>query len=335
LSFHELIITGKIALQSSVLLKLARQGIKMLKQEPEYQIAELLQEYHTKTGHWISIGTVESATGGRIGDKITNVPGSSEYFAGSIVSYSNEIKTRVVGVKPETIAVHGAVSSETAIEMAVGGRAFLNVDVCISDTGIAGPGGDTPGKPVGLFYIGIASDDMTLSELHRLHGNREENKKDAAIAALNLLKNFVVSRVDKLYKNSSETDRIVTCFLEHNGKILLLKRSNEVRAYKGLWAGVSGYITTDTIKQAYAEIREETGLTGEDIVLSSQGESLEIIDRESNHTWIVHPFLFHVNTPDMIKTDWEHTEVQWIHPDELSNYITVPGLKRTLERVLR
>lgn len=311
----------------------------MTKQEPEYQIAELLQEYHRKTGKWITIGTVESATGGRIGDKITNVPGSSEYYAGSIVSYSNEIKTRVIGVKPETIGVHGAVSSDTAIEMAVGGRALLNVDVCISDTGIAGPAGDTagdtPGKPVGLFYIGIASDDMTLSEQHRLHGNREENKRDAAIAALNLLKNYVVSRIDKLNENASIADRIVTCFLEYDGKILLLKRSDEVRAYKSLWAGVSGYITTDTIKQAYTEIREETGLTGEDIVLSSQGEPIEIIDRETDHTWIVHPFLFHVNAPDRIKTDWEHMEARWIYPDELSNYITVPGLKQTLERVFR
>ncbi|MEJ2738736.1 MAG: nicotinamide-nucleotide amidohydrolase family protein, partial [Dehalococcoidia bacterium] len=278
---------------------------------------------------------VESATGGRIGDKITNVPGSSEYYVGSIVSYSNEIKTKVAGVDPETLAVRGAVSSETAVEMAAGGRALLNVDICISDTGIAGPSGDTPGKPVGLFYIGIASDDMTLSEQHRLHGNREENKRDAAIASLNLLKNYLISRIDKLNESLSGADRVVTCFLEYNGKVLLLKRSYEVRAYKGLWAGVSGYITTDAIKQAYIEIQEETGLTEKDIILSAQGKPLEIIDPETDRTWIVHPFLFHVNTPDIIKTDWEHTEIRWIYPDELANYTTVPGLRQTLERVLR
>jgi nicotinamide-nucleotide amidase len=303
--------------------------------EPEYQIAELLQEYHARTGEWITIGTVESATGGRIGDKITNVPGSSEYFMGSIISYSNEIKTKVAGVDPVTLAVHGAVSPETAVEMAVGGRALLNVDVCISDTGIAGPTGDTPGKPVGLFYIGIASDDMTLSKQHILHGNREENKRDAARSALNILKDYIVSRTDSLHESSSGADRVVTCFLEHDGKILLLKRSDKVRAYKGLWAGVSGYITTDTIKQAYTEIREETGLAEKDITLSSYGEPLEIIDRETDHIWIVHPFLFHIDSLDRIQTDWEHSEIRWINPGDISHYATVPGLKQTLERVLR
>jgi nicotinamide-nucleotide amidase len=307
----------------------------MIAQELEYQIAELLQEYHKKTGEWITIGTVESATGGRIGDKITNVPGSSEYYVGSIISYSNEIKTKVAGVDPETLNVHGAVSAETAVQMAVGGRALLNVNVCISDTGIAGPTGDTTGKPVGLFYIGIASDDMTLSEQHRLHGNREENKRDAARAALNLLKDYMVSRINKIHQSSSGADRVVTCFLEHDGKILLLKRSNKVHTYKGQWAGVSGFINTDAMKQAYTEIQEETGLTKEDITLSSQGEPLEIIDREIDRTWIVHPFLFHIDSPDRIKTDWEHSEIRWIYPAELSSYTTVPGLKHTLERVLR
>ena len=307
----------------------------MTAQELEYQIAELLKEYHTKTGEWITIGTVESATGGRIGDKITNVPGSSEYYVGSIISYSNEVKIEVAGVDPETLAARGAVSPETAVEMAVGGRSLLNVDVCISDTGIAGPTGNLPDKPVGLFYIGIASDDMTLSEQHSFHGNREENKRDTARAALKLLKDYMVFRIDKLNKSLSGADRVVTCFLEYNGKVLLLKRSNKVRAYKGLWAGISGYITSNALKQAYIEIEEETGFTEKDITLSSQGEPLEIIDREIDRTWIVQPFLFHVNSPEGIKTDWEHTETRWIYPDELPNYTTVPGLKQTLERVLR
>jgi 8-oxo-dGTP diphosphatase len=176
---------------------------------------------------------------------------------------------------------------------------------------------------------------MTLSKQHILHGNREENKRDAARIALNLLKDYVVSRIDNLHESSSGADRVVTCFLEHDGKVLLLKRSDEVRAYKGLWAGVSGYITTDTMQQAYTEIREETGLTEKDITLSSRGEPLEIVDRETDHTWIVHPFLFHIDSPDRIKTDWEHSETQWINPEEISHYTTVPGLKQTLERVLR
>src|SRR4030042_5231549 len=96
--------------------------------ELEHEIAELIQQYQAKTGKLLTIGTVESATGGRISDKITNVSGSSDYYKGSIVSYSNEAKTGIVGVKKQTLKKHGAVSSQTAIEMAEGGRKLLKVD---------------------------------------------------------------------------------------------------------------------------------------------------------------------------------------------------------------
>src|SRR4030042_1474919 len=125
----------------------------------EEEIARLLQQYQAKTGKLLTIGSVESATGGRIGDKITNVPGSSDYYKGSIIAYSNEVKASIVGVKEGTLKNYGAVSPETAIEMARGGRELLKVDICISDTGIAGPSGATQGKPVGLFYLGLAAAD--------------------------------------------------------------------------------------------------------------------------------------------------------------------------------
>ena len=160
--------------------------------ELEAEIARLIREYQTETGKLLTIGTVESATGGRIADRITNVPGSSDYFRGSVVAYSNETKSALLGVKEETIEDYGAVSEQTALEMAQAGRRLLDVDVCVSDTGIAGPAGATPEKPVGLFYLGLATRDEGLSQKHVFPGNRDENKRDAADAALNMLKQYLL-----------------------------------------------------------------------------------------------------------------------------------------------
>ncbi|HUW44606.1 MAG TPA: CinA family protein, partial [Dehalococcoidia bacterium] len=111
--------------------------------ELEAEIARLIREYQAKTGKSLTIGAVESATGGRIADRITNVAGSSDYFKGSVVAYSNEVKIALLRVKKATIENYGAVSEQTALEMARGGRKLLDVDICVSDTGIAGPSGDT------------------------------------------------------------------------------------------------------------------------------------------------------------------------------------------------
>ena len=132
----------------------------------------------------LTLGAVESATGGLISHLITNIPGSSDVFQGSITSYSNEIKIKIVGVKEATLKKYGAVSSQVAEEMAEGGRKVLGVDICVADTGIAGPSGATPGKPVGLFYIGLSHKDDTFSQKHVFTGTREENKQQAAQATL-------------------------------------------------------------------------------------------------------------------------------------------------------
>jgi len=159
--------------------------------ELELEITQLIREYQAKTGRSVTIGAVESATGGRIADRITNVPGSSDYFKGSIVAYSNEVKIALLGVKKATIENYGAVSEQTALEMAQGGRKLLDVDICVSDTGIAGPSGAAPEKPVGLFYLGLATEGESSSQKHVFPGNREENKRDAAEAALNMLKQYL------------------------------------------------------------------------------------------------------------------------------------------------
>jgi PncC family amidohydrolase len=160
--------------------------------ELETEIARLIREYQAKTGKLLTIGTVESATGGRIADRITNIPGSSDYFKGSVVAYSNEVKIALVGVKKATLENYGAVSEQTALEMARGGRKLLNVDICVSDTGIAGPAGATPEKLVGLFYLSLAAKDASFSQKYVFSGNREGNKQDAAEAALNMLKQYLL-----------------------------------------------------------------------------------------------------------------------------------------------
>lgn len=151
----------------------------------EYEIGELLRQ------KGLTLGAVESATGGLISHLVTNVPGSSDYYRGSVTSYSNEVKTGLVGVKRETLQKHGAVSSQVAEEMAAGGRELLGVDICIADTGIAGPGGATPGKAVGLFYLGLAHAGGVSSRRHEFHGTREENKRRAAEAALGWVKQWL------------------------------------------------------------------------------------------------------------------------------------------------
>ncbi len=141
----------------------------------------------------LTLGTVESASGGLISHMLTNVSGSSDYYKGSVISYSNEVKIRLVGVKEETLKKYGAVSHEVAKEMAEGGRRLLNVDICVADTGIAGPTGGTTTKPVGLFYIGLAHKGGVQSRKHLFHGEREQNKKSATDAALKWVKEYLVS----------------------------------------------------------------------------------------------------------------------------------------------
>ncbi|MFC1847494.1 CinA family protein [Chloroflexota bacterium] len=141
----------------------------------------------------LTLGVVESATGGLISHLITNVPGSSDYYKGSVTAYSNEIKIKVVGVKEETINRYGAVSSQVVEEMAQGGRKILAADICLADTGIAGPGGATAGKSVGLFYVGLSHQAGTCSQKHNFQGNREQNKRSAAEATLSWLKEYLTT----------------------------------------------------------------------------------------------------------------------------------------------
>ena len=131
-----------------------------------------------------TLATAESCTGGLIGKTVTDVPGASEIFGYGMVTYSNEAKQKVLGVKEETLARYGAVSPETAEEMAIGLRKLSSADYAVSVTGIAGPGGGSTEKPVGLVYMGVAAPQGVFVKKNLFIGNREEIRLQTTETAL-------------------------------------------------------------------------------------------------------------------------------------------------------
>ncbi len=300
----------------------------------EFRISNLLRKYYKITGRFLSLATVESASGGKISDKLTDVPGSSDYYKGSIVSYTNSIKIKTVGVKESTIAKHGAVSRQTALEMAAFGRQVLSADICLADTGIAGPSGATASKPVGLFYIALdCADGYQLVAKYNFRGNRSSNKRSAASSALKLVEKYLTAKIKSLSEIETVEKRVVTCIIKHRNKILLLKRSKKVGTYQGKWSGVSGYLEGKALEQAYKEISEEAGLHNEEVRLLKKGSPLSIIDETLKTKWTIYPFLFKTALPHKIRIDWENTEIQWLRPQDVSKYDTVPGLFEVLRRL--
>lgn len=153
--------------------------------EPLAQLVDRLQALCLERG--LMVATAESCTGGLIAKLITDVAGSSGYFRGGVVSYSNEIKTLLLDVSEEMLAAHGAVSAQVACSMAMGARARLNTDVAVAVTGVSGPGGGSAAKPVGLTYLAVA--DGAGVEVRKLvwSGDRLGNRESTARAALELL----------------------------------------------------------------------------------------------------------------------------------------------------
>ena len=147
--------------------------------------AEKLVERLGKLGK--TCGTAESCTGGGIGSAITAVPGSSTVFMGGVISYDNSVKQGVLGASPETLATVGAVSPETAKQMAIGACNVLKVDYAVSVTGIAGPGGGSAEKPIGLVWFGIATPNGVKTEKHIFPGDRAEVRAAAVEHALSML----------------------------------------------------------------------------------------------------------------------------------------------------
>jgi PncC family amidohydrolase len=164
----------------------------------EIEIGKLLRK------HGQTLASAESCTGGLIAHRITNVPGSSDYFLGGVVAYANQVKVGLLNVSPQTLAEHGAVSREAVLEIARGVRWLLNADLAVSASGVAGPGGGTPEKPVGTVWIGLAAPDGEWARPFRFPGDREQNKALSAEAALDLVFEYLKGeRV--LDKNLAET----------------------------------------------------------------------------------------------------------------------------------
>ncbi|WP_347275794.1 nicotinamide-nucleotide amidohydrolase family protein, partial [Candidatus Kuenenia sp.] len=151
----------------------------------EYAVYELLKQKNA------TLAVAESCTGGLISDKLTNIPGISDYFPEGIVAYSNKAKVTILDVPEACIATHGAVSPQVAEAMAKGVRRISEATIGIGITGIAGPGGGTDKKPVGLVYIAITGDNFTEVKKCQFHGARISNKHFSANTALYMVLNFL------------------------------------------------------------------------------------------------------------------------------------------------
>jgi PncC family amidohydrolase len=138
------------------------------------------------------ISTAESCTGGLIGHLLTEIEGSSAYYLGGLVAYDNAVKQAALGVSPDTLAAVGAVSERCAVEMAHGIRRLIGTEVSVATTGIAGPGGGTPEKPVGLVYVAVAWPQGVTCERHLFQGDRSANKWQTALRALELMRTTII-----------------------------------------------------------------------------------------------------------------------------------------------
>ena len=142
-------------------------------------------------GRGLSLAVAESCTGGLLAGQIVAVAGSSDYFLGGVVAYANQIKSGILGVTSSTLAQYGAVSWQTAVEMAWGVLRIMGADVALSTTGIAGPTGGAPTKPVGLVYVALAVGERAWWERHLWTGSRGENNAQTVLAALSLLNRYL------------------------------------------------------------------------------------------------------------------------------------------------
>jgi PncC family amidohydrolase len=152
----------------------------------EIEVGRLLRSRELK------LAVAESCTGGLLADRLTDVPGSSDYFLGGVVAYAYEAKVALLGVSWDTLKAYGAVSRETVLEMARGARKALSADVAISVSGIAGPGGGLPNKPVGTTWLGLSTVADERAFLQTFHGDRRQNKIEAAAAALQVLREYLL-----------------------------------------------------------------------------------------------------------------------------------------------
>ena len=182
--------------RASELVDALRDGLgRYLFSEDERSIAEIVLDLARERG--LTLATAESCTGGLVAARLTSVPGSSDVFRGGVVAYSNDVKERELGVAASVLEEHGAVSAETAKAMAEGARVRLGVDLAVAVTGVAGPGGGTEDKPVGLVYVHAAGPDGEEARRSDLPGDREMVRGRAAAAALHLVRRVLTQNRDE------------------------------------------------------------------------------------------------------------------------------------------
>ena len=163
--------------------------------EDERPVEELVLEACRERG--LTLATAESCTGGLVAARLTSVQGSSDVFLGAVVAYADEVKAAELGVPESVLRTHGAVSAEAAAAMATGARARLRADVAVAVTGIAGPGGGTAEKPVGLVYLHAEGPNASRGRALNLPGGREAIRVRATVAALHLLRTLLAQSRDK------------------------------------------------------------------------------------------------------------------------------------------
>jgi nicotinamide-nucleotide amidase len=186
----DLVVSEGGAARADAIVTALRERLgEFLFSEDERTIAEIVLGLCRKRG--LTLATAESCTGGLVAARLTAIPGSSDVFRGSVVAYADDVKTSELGVPTDVLAAHGAVSAETAAAMAVGVRERLETNIGVSDTGVAGPGGGTPEKPVGLVYLHAAGPDGELASDFSVPAGRETVRARAAVAALHLVRRLL------------------------------------------------------------------------------------------------------------------------------------------------
>jgi PncC family amidohydrolase len=235
----------------------------------EVLVGELLR----RRGMRLSVA--ESCTGGLIGHRITNVPGSSTYYQGSITAYAYEAKVRLLGIRWETLEKYGAVSQEIALEMARGVRIALAADIGLSVTGIAGPGGGTPQKPVGLTWIGLSAPGEDEAWRYQWQGDRLDVKQQSAEQALRLLADYLDGTgalPDKGGKNQMEPVQVEARFTQQG----------EVSPLSFTW-NERKYLVTDVGRRWKAS-------DGYHILVMTPGEQVfELIFQPTEQRWQLQP----------------------------------------------
>ncbi|MDQ4078797.1 MAG: CinA family protein [Chloroflexota bacterium] len=230
------------------------------------QVAAILIEQGT------TLSTAESCTGGLLGHLLTNVPGSSRWYRGGAITYSDALKRDVLAVRRDTLERFGAVSSEVAEQMAVGARKAFDTDYAISITGIAGPGGHTPTKPVGLTYIGVATLEHVLVRRFIWEGSREGNKQSSAGEAISLFLELLQEK-DVPVKQPEQQNAAVEAVFEPDGAI---------RPLAFVWKGRSMEVT-----DRGREWRSDD--THHFLVMTADNRVWELRFESAALRWTIHP----------------------------------------------